>query len=287
MVRRHSSVRPRPFLKWAGGKRALLDEILPWLPERIEHYVEPFLGGGAVFLALARLGRVERATLGDRNPELVDTWRAIREVPDQVVEATQQWPHTEEAYYALRAVDPWSLERPERAARMIWLNRTGFNGLYRLNKRGIFNVPFGRHSNPRIVDADNIHAVSRALQSVELVKADFEDILERADNGSVVYCDPPYWPVSATANFTAYDRLKFGEDDQARLAVAFSSLGTRGVWGVLSNSWVDSTRALYGHLEHRTVYVRRNINRNAEGRGQVAELLVRTRPRAPQQLSLV
>jgi DNA adenine methylase len=272
---------PHPFLKWAGGKRGLLDRILPRLPEAIDTYVEPFVGGGAVFLELARQKRVKRAILGDANPELIDTWREVRDHPDALVELVQQWPYDEKVYYELRALDPAKLPPTERAARMLWLNRTGFNGLYRLNRSGEFNVPFGRHTNPRLVNAENLRAVSAVLQDVELRLGDFEEILALAPPGAVAYCDPPYWPVSVTSSFSDYQAFRFGPAEQKRLSEVFRGLPARGVYGVLSNSHVPQTLALYGELPHDVVHVRRSINRDADGRGEVRELLVRTHAKIP------
>ena len=201
-----SGPKPKPFLKWAGGKRALMADILARIPEGpIDLFVEPFLGGGALFLELAGQGRIKQAILNDRNPELVHTWCTVRDDPEGIIEAIGQWHPDEETYYAVRALDRAELNDVERAARVLWLNRTCFNGLYRINRSGHFNVPFGKYKKPRLVDADNLRAVSRALQNVTLYNLDFEGILAMAGPGALVYCDPPYWPVSQTANFTAYD----------------------------------------------------------------------------------
>ncbi len=274
---------PHPFLKWAGGKRGLLDRILPRLPERIETYVEPFVGGGAVFFELARLRRFKRAILGDRNPELVEAWRAVKHHPEALIDEIEGWAYDERVYYAVRDLDPATLPPVRRAARTLWLNRTGFNGLYRMNQSGKFNVPFGRHANPTLVNAENILACSRSLRDVDILEGDFEAILAdpRVDDRAVVYLDPPYWPVSRTANFTAYDPFPFGAAEQGRLRDAFIDLRARGAYGVLSNSYVDATCDLYAAFPHDVVYARRSINRNGEGRGEVAELLVRTHERPP------
>ena len=237
---------PRPFLKWAGGKRALMHEIMARLPDGdIELYIEPFLGGGAVFLELARQGRIKRAILNDRNPELVHTWRTVRDYPAELVEAVHQWTPDEETYYAVRSIDVDTLSDIDRAARVLWLNRTCFNGLYRINRSGKFNVPYGRYKKPNLVDADNLHAVSEALQDVMLYDIDFEGLLAMAGPGAVVYCDPPYWPLSDTAYFTAYDGNPFRSNDQERLARAFAGLREQGATGVLSNSWTEGTVDLY------------------------------------------
>ena len=268
---------PRPFLKWAGGKGELLPEILRRLPNGpIDCYVEPFVGGGAVFFALVRAGRIRRAILGDRNVELVDTYRAVQTLPEAVLAQARSWAGTEETYYAVRSMAVETLTPAERAARVLYLNRNGFNGLYRLNGSGVFNVPFGRYANPPQIDGDNLLRASEALQGVELVNGDFETVLEAASSGAVVYLDPPYWPMSETSKFNAYDGTTFGAADQTRLATVFRGLPTRGLTGLLSNSDVPATRALYAGLDLDAVLCTRRINSKGEGRGQVSELLVRS-----------
>ncbi len=270
---------PRPFLKWAGGKRSLLHEIMARIPEGpIELYVEPFLGGGALFLELARQGRVRKAVLNDRNPELVHTWRMVRDQPEALIQAVQQWEPSEETYYAVRAIDGTTMSDVDRAARVLWLNRNCYNGLYRINRKGQFNVPYGRYKKVKLIDEDNLRACSEALQDVTLYDIDFEGILAMAGPGSVVYCDPPYWPLSDTAYFTAYDGQPFKADDQQRLAKAFAQLPNQGGWGLLSNSWTDDTVSLYEGegLFYSQVLCRRSINRNAAKRGHVPEIMVTT-----------
>lgn len=271
---------PRPFLKWAGGKSALLSEILGTLPDAPSVYVEPFLGGGAVLLEMLRRGRVTRAVAADRNPALIETWRQVRDDVEGVIHAMARWKSDKPSYYRIRARDTRRMKPAQRAARVIYLNRHGFNGLYRVNQSGQFNVPFGAHSSRPRVDLDNLRAVSEALRAaeVELLEAsDFEPVMARAGAGDAVYCDPPYWPMSQTANFTAYDGFPFVADDQQRLARAFSALAERGAFGLLSNHDVEPVRGLYEGFEQRQVLVRRNINRNGRGRGPVPELLISTR----------
>ncbi|MCB9540355.1 MAG: Dam family site-specific DNA-(adenine-N6)-methyltransferase [Myxococcales bacterium] len=268
--------RPHPFLKWAGGKYTKLPALLERLPEGpIDLYVEPFLGGGALFLELARQGRIRRAILNDRNPELVETWQAIAADPDGVYDETQSWYNDEQSYYEVRQAQYDTPNR--RAARVLWLNRTCFNGLYRINRSGQFNVPYGHYKKVRF-DHANLRAVSKALREadVEIVSDDFEAVLGRAGAGALVYCDPPYWPVSDTAKFTAYDGIPFNADDQRRLDAAFRALESRGARGLLSNACVPATLELYAGLPQARVQMRRSINRKATGRGPVDELLVGT-----------
>lgn len=262
----------RPVLKWAGGKTQILSEILELLPQRIGTYFEPFAGGGAVFFALAAEGRFERAVLADRNPDLLAVYRALQADADGVVRELERMRHSEDEYYRIRALAPRSLVK--RAARVIYLNKTGYNGLYRVNRSGQFNVPFGRYKNPNICDADNLRAAGAVLAEVEIVEADFEEVCTRARRGDAVYLDPPYVPVSRTANFTAYARHPFGPTEHERLAQAFADLERRGVPAVLSNSDTPETRALYRGFRAQKVKVTRNINSRPTARGPVDELLV-------------
>lgn len=274
----------KPFLKWAGGKRSLLPEILARLPDgQFELYIEPFLGGGALFLELYRQRRIKRAILNDRNPELINTWKMVRDKPEAVVDTFRQWSSTEEEYYAVRALDESGLSPIERAARVIWLNRNCFNGLYRLNRSGQFNVPFGKYKRVPKIDVDNLYRVSEALQCATLYQLDFSGVMAMAGADALVYCDPPYWPVSKTASFTAYDGQSFGETDQRRLAEAFQQLSARDAFGMLSNSWTPDTVALYQEygLEIDQVFCRRSINRDPSKRGPVPEVMVRNFDWAP------
>jgi DNA adenine methylase len=266
----------RPLLKWAGGKRQLLHAILQYLPPRMDTYFEPFVGGGAVFFALAAEKRFKRAVLSDQNEELIATYRAIQTRVGRVIELLSKMPHSEEAYYDIRGQKPRSLER--RAARMIYLNRTGYNGLYRVNRSGQFNVPFGRYTNPTICDTERLISVSKALSGVVLEVADFAHLCSKARPTDAVYFDPPYVPVSTTARFAEYHSSPFGTPEHERLAALYKSLSERGVSVVLSNSDTALTRRLFADCQCRFVSARRNINSAASRRGPTSELLVTRGP---------
>ena len=267
-----------PVLKWAGGKTHLLAQILDRLPPRAETYFEPFVGGGAVFFALARADRFRHAVIADQNSDLVEVYTAIRDDVDAVIRALRRYRYDEEVYYRVRATRP---RKPaQRAARLIFLNRTGYNGLYRVNSRGEFNVPFGRHKNPRICDEDNLRSAAQALQRVEIQSADFEAVCSNARAGDAVYLDPPYLPVSSTSSFAAYDRHPFGLAEHQRLARVFHDLADRGVDAVLSNSLTPDTRRLYQPWRLEEVAVPRFINSRPDSRGPVGEILVVNRPAA-------
>jgi DNA adenine methylase len=266
----------RPYLKYVGGKTALLPEILSRLPSEITPtYYEPFLGGGAVFFALAAAGLFKRAVLGDINTELVGTYAALSSNVEGVIRALKKHVYDEDYYYAVRAQDPSKLTVEARAARLIYLNRTCFNSLYRVNLKGKFNVPFGRYTNPTICDEANLRAVSAALRrSVSLVALDFQNVVLPAKRGDVVYMDPPYWPASKTANFTAYSAGGFGPEDQARLRDVAKKLIDRGVHVLLSNSDTPPVRELYKGFKIEEVSAPRRVNSKADKRGNVGELLI-------------
>jgi DNA adenine methylase len=272
-----------PFVKWAGGKGQLLKQLAPYLPERFGRYVEPFVGGGAVFFHLYRQGRLDGrdVVLIDRLEELIDCYRIVRDEVGALLAALE--PHEaakldRDHYYRVRAWDrqPGYGERArvERAARFIYLNRTCYNGLYRVNRKGQFNVPMGRYRNPTVRDVDRLRAASTALQGVTLLADDFCRCLDVAEAGDLVYFDPPYQPLSQTANFTAYTAGDFGEDDQWRLAEVFRELDARGCRLLLNNSDTPSIRRLYDGYEQIRLFASRPINSKTSRRGAVAELLI-------------
>ena len=267
---------PRPFLKWAGGKTQLLDALMARMPAHFRAYHEPFLGGGALFFALHRAGRLTRAFLSDSNAELIDAYIAIRDHADEVIALLARYPHDEAFYYDLRAQDPWRLSLPERAARMIYLNKTGYNGLYRVNRQGKFNVPFGRYKSPRYLDPDNLKAVARALQTATIRHMGFEEAVEDVQPGDWAYFDPPYAPLSSTAHFTAYQPDGFTAEDQARLRDVCLELSDAGAWVMVSNSDTELIRELYARppFHIHAVEARRNINSKASARGKIGELII-------------
>lgn len=267
-----SRVRPaKPFLKWAGGKRQLLDHLRARVPEGHGTYHEPFVGGGALFFDTAP----ERAILADWNPRLVRTYRSVRDNPEAVIARLATYPNEKEFFLRMREQDIDAGSDEDLAAWMIYLNKTGFNGLYRVNRRGGFNVPFGRYKNPKICDADNLRAASERLQGVEILHSDFRGVEERCKPGDFVYFDPPYVPASNTASFTAYTKNGFNLDDQAELRDLAMRLKEKGVSVLLSNSSVPEVHALYAEgFERIEIFANRAINSNAAKRGKVAEALI-------------
>jgi len=266
----------RPFLKWAGGKTVLLPEILSRLPKKIGTYYEPFVGAGAVFFALAAERRFEFSVIGDTNRELMQTYVSLHHDVGKVISALKKHVYDEKHYYAVREKNPSSLTTAELAARFIYLNRTCFNGLYRVNQQGKFNVAFGRYTNPTICDEENLKAVSETLRYAEVapVFLDFQGTVVNAQPGDAVYFDPPYVPVSGTANFTAYSAGGFGPIDQRRLHKVATDLAVRGVHVLLSNSDTPFVRELYKSFKIEHVEVPRRVNSKASKRGNVGELLI-------------
>ncbi len=266
--------RPKPFVKWAGGKGALLAELKRRMPKRYKRYVEPFVGGGAFFFSLAP----QQACIADTNAELILTYQIIRDNPNALISELARHRYEREYYYQVREWDrrPDFAELPPvvRAARFILLNKTCFNGLYRVNSKGHFNVPFGSYSNPRILDRENLHLCSKALQGTEILHADYTAIEDHLQEGDLVYFDPPYAPLSATSSFTSYTSEGFDANDQVALRDLCVRLDQKGVLFMLSNSSSLWIRELYDRFTVHNVSAPRAINSKAAGRGPVNEIIV-------------
>ena len=271
----------KPIVKWAGGKSRLLGELIDRVPRRLKTYAEPFAGGAALFFALASERAhgersFERAILCDRNEELVACYRAVQADVNAVIEALKSFRHDRELFYEVRAQDTRGMSDVARAARFVFLNHTCFNGLWRVNSGGHFNVPFGKYKNPRILDPEALRAASGALADVELRTGDFLDVTGELGRGDFVYLDPPYVPVSRTASFTAYAKDGFSPSDQERLARELHTLKGRGVKAMLSNADTPVTRRLYAGLQCRALRAPRSISCDGAARGAAGELLVTT-----------
>ena len=264
----------QPFLKWAGGKSRLLSQYLPWFPSRVGTYYEPFLGGGAVFFWLRNRLGLFPARLSDANRELIELYQVIQQKPQALVSRLRHYQsqHCQEFYYATREARPRT--RIDRAARMIYLNKTCFNGLYRVNSQGKFNVPMGRYKNPTILQEERILAASSALQQCQLAVEPYDQAVASAGAGDLVYFDPPYQPLSVTSSFTSYTRDSFGQEDQRHLADVVGLLVQRGCQVLLSNSDTPLTRQLYRSYQLVEIQAPRMINSKAERRQPVGELLV-------------
>jgi len=270
----------QPFLKWAGGKGQLLSQLDRFLPSQIGNYFEPFVGGGALFFHLKKRFPRLRARLRDNNAELINVYTAVRDFPNELIDQldahlARYRAGRKDYYYLVRSQHHLATERVvERAARMIFLNKTCFNGLWRVNARGEFNVPIGSHTNPALYDRPNLLAANFALRDAHLAVQDFRETLSEAGAGDFVYIDPPYVPVSTTASFTSYTKEDFGPQEQRQLAALCAGLAPRGVRFMLSNSDTPSVRELYQDFSIHTVQARRAINRDGAKRGHVSEVVV-------------
>ncbi len=267
----------QPFLKWAGGKRQLLPEIRKYVPKKYTTYFEPFVGAGAVFFDL----QPERAVINDINFELINTYTTIQEHVEKLVTELRKHKNEEDYFYAIRDLDRSeefeNLTMVERSARIIYLNKTCFNGLFRVNRQGQFNVPYGRYKNPQIVNEHVLKAVHQYLTAndVSILNVDFEVAVADAKAGDFVYLDPPYDPVSNTSSFTGYSLDGFTREDQVRLRDLFVDLHNRGCYVLLSNSATDFIKDIYKEFQIEIVSASRNINAVASKRGRINEVLVR------------
>jgi DNA adenine methylase len=261
----------KPPAKWAGGKTQLLSQLRPLFPKRFDLYLEPFVGGGAVFFDL----QPDRAVLIDSNFELINFYQVVKNNLDELLQDLEQHKNEKDYYYKVRSLDPEQMASIERASRFLFLNKTCFNGLWRVNKKGKFNVPFGRYKNPNYRDEENLRLVSIALQDAEIICDDFFTVLEYAIPGAFVYLDPPYYPLSKTANFTSYTKDSFSEEDQRRLAETFRELDAKHCNVMLSNSDTDYIRGLYKGYDMKVVYAKRAINSKGTKRGPIKELVIR------------
>ena len=271
----------QPFLKWAGGKRQLLPEIRKYIPKKRKLYFEPFLGAGAVLFDL----QPQEALINDANEELINCYRVVKESPEELIELANEHrrKNSRDYYYHLRSRDRdpdfKSLNDVERAARIIYLNKTCYNGLFRVNSQGQFNVPYGDYNDPQIVDEAVIRAVSRYLNEaqIDISDRDFESAVNGAECGDFVYFDPPYDPLSDTASFTGYNLNSFDKKHQRQLKRVCDDLTERGCKVLISNSATEFIRDLYGdENRYRVVEViaGRSINSVPTGRGKISELLI-------------
>lgn len=266
----------KPFVKWAGGKRQLMDEIRKYIPKRISIYYEPFLGGGAVWFEL----QPKKYVVNDINKEMINVYRTIKTDVDALITELKTHRNEPEIFYQVREMDRTpeyqELTPVQRAARIIYLNKTCFNGLFRVNSQGYFNVPFGNYKNPDIINEITLRAVHKFLNESEgdIFNEDFEVVMKGAKKGSFVYLDPPYDPVSDSSSFTGYTLDGFGRAEQIRLKNACDELHAKGCKFLLSNSSTPFIRELYADYHVITVQANRNINANGNGRGRIDEVLI-------------
>lgn len=264
-----------PIVKWVGGKRQLMFELLKNMPKKYNRYFEPFIGGGALFFEL----QPNNAYISDMNEELINLYQVVRDNVDELILDLQKHDISKEYFMQIRNIDrttkykKWS--NVKKASRFIYLNRTCFNGMYRVNSQGQFNVPFGNYKNPRIVDENNLINCSNLLQKTEIKHSDFSEILKKVKKEDFVYFDPPYVPLSETSSFTSYTKDGFDIDMQFKLRDVCDELDSMGVKFILSNSDTKLVNELYENYNIKKVFASRQINANADGRGKITEVLVR------------
>ncbi len=268
----------KPFLKWAGGKRQIVPEILEHIPDKgIKTYYEPFLGGGAVLFSL----QPQKARVNDLNKELVNVYLVIKNQVEALIQDLEKHKNDKDYFYKIREMDRGAEFRKmtdvQRASRIIYLNKTCYNGLFRVNSKGQFNTPFGRYKKPNIVNAPVLRAVSDFLSNndIELMNTDFDVAVKGADKDSFVYLDPPYHPISDSSFFTGYTFNGFSLDDQIRLKKVCDNLNKRGCKFLLSNSSAEFIFDLYKDYKIKVIAAGRNINSIAKARGDVNEVLIR------------
>ena len=264
-----------PVLKWAGGKRQLLPDLLNNLPKTFNNYYEPFVGAGALFFEL----QPSNAHISDVNPELINLYKIIKDDANALINDLKKHKNNEEYFYEMRNLDRTpeykELSNIQKASRFIYLNKTCFNGLYRVNSRGEFNVPFGKYSNPKIIDEINLLNCSKLLKNTEIQNESFTEIINKVKKNDFVYFDPPYMPVSQTSNFTSYTKDSFDINMQIKLKELCDELNERGVYFLLSNSDVLFINEIYSSYEIKKVFAGRAINSEGSKRGKITEVLIK------------
>jgi DNA adenine methylase len=260
----------KPFVKWAGGKRQILKEIKKRLPGNFNSYFEPFAGGAAVFFSCS----FKSAVIGDTNYELINAYSVIKYNVFELIESLNKHYYDKEYYYKIRSLNPEELNETERASRFIFLNRTCFNGLYRVNKKGKFNVPFGRYKSPLICDEKNLLLVSQKLKDTKIICGDYRNIVSISDKYDFIYFDPPYIPLNSTSKFVSYTQNGFSLDNQIELRDLFAELTEQGVYCMMSNSSAGEIINLYRNYNIDIVKAGRAVNSKAEKRGKIDEVII-------------
>lgn len=266
----------KPVVKWAGGKTKVIGQLSRYIPQEFKNYHEPFVGGGAMFFHLVHelIKKNAVAFLSDMVEELINLYQVIKKDVDSLIEESKKHRYEKNYYYEVRSLDPNNMTKVERASRMLFLNKTCFNGLYRVNRKGRFNVSFGDYKDPVIVDEAALSNASRAFRYAEIFHGDVELVLKNAQKGDFIYLDPPYVPLSATSDFTQYTPGSFNAYDHERLKDIFEGLEAKGCYVMLSNSNTDFVARLYSGYNIKTISASRAINSNTKKRGAIKELLI-------------
>ena len=260
---RFANAYTKPILKWAGGKSQMLGEIIPRMPKEYNSYIEPFFGSGALYFAIAP----QHAIIADSNPELINLYQVIAEEPEGFINELNTFENTEEMFYSVREKNWNTLSPLKAAARTVYLNKTCFNGLYRVNKEGRFNTPYANNKRNSFCDADEIRKAAKILKNAEIICGDYHDVLiSKAQEGDFVFLDPPYVPVSKYADFKRYTKEQFNEEDQRRLAEDVRCLSQKGCNIMLTNSNHPLVYELYGQHHIEVFQTRRMINKDANNR---------------------
>lgn len=267
-----------PIVKWVGGKRQLLSDIMPMINKKCSMYVEPFIGGGAVFFEL----QPKKAIINDYNAELINVYTTVRDFPEELIKKLEEHDskNSEDYYYDMRALDRNAeyagMSCVDKAARILYLNKTCYNGLYRVNSSGQFNSPYGKYKNPNIVNATTVRAMSKYLQNPKIVikQGDYREALKGLRKGAFVYLDPPYMPISTSSSFTGYTENGFSYKHQVELKKECDKLKEKGIAFVQSNSDCKEIRDLYTRYDIKTVQAKRSINSDANKRGEISEVLI-------------
>lgn len=264
------STSTKPFLKWAGGKQQLLIELRRYIPNYFNNYYEPFLGSGALFFDISP----NKAIISDINSDLINCYMIVKNKVDELIENLKKHINSADYFYKMRGKNLTKLSAVEKASRFIYLNRTCFNGLYRENKKGQFNVPFGRYQNPKIVQEESLIKASMLLKKARILKSHYKDVLKNAKKGDLIYLDPPYFPLGGYSDFKRYHKVFFEQKDHEELSDVFEELDRKGCFIILSNSDTTFTRNLYSRWRIHVVMAKRLINCDASRRGKVTEILV-------------
>ncbi|QHG90492.1 DNA adenine methylase [Sulfurimonas sp. CVO] len=273
----------QPFIKWVGGKRSLLSQIIPLIPKEFNNYFEPFVGGGALFFELYSqdILKDKQVYLFDINSELINAYNVVKNNPFELIKNLQEFKekHSKEFYYDIRAWDRKEdfLGKGDvlRATRFIYLNKTCFNGLYRVNSKGYHNVPIGSYKNPNICDELVIYSASEALQKAIILNTSYKDVMKHTSKNDFVYFDPPYYPLTQTSSFTSYSEFSFLDKEQIELFEVFKKLNKKDVFVAHSNSDTDFIKKLYDEFHIEEIQANRFINSKSSGRGKISEVLAR------------
>ncbi|MDD3002491.1 MAG: DNA adenine methylase [Candidatus Shapirobacteria bacterium] len=274
----------KPFIKWVGGKGKLVPELVKMFPKKFNNYFEPFIGGGALFYEVKQKYEIGFSSINDINKKLIIAYKQIQQSPNKLIKLLKNIeieyknlsPEEQEKYFYMirKKYNEENLDSITTTSYLIFLNKTCFNGMYRENSKGQYNIPFGDQKNPTICDEKNILNVSECLKNTEIMNSSFEESIKKCQKGDFIYFDPPYYPINVTSSFTSYHKNSFGPDEQKRLRDVFINLTKKGCFVMLSNSNADFIRELYKDFNINEIYASRSINSNGNKRGKIKEVVI-------------